>query len=184
MSLKSDAEKMVATMIEVAPKPIENLDEFHAAATTLLVVRKQRDGLTAEKDELTRPHRQAIDKTNEDYAVVKDLGVVEDALKESLGSFVDRRLVESLVEAQLAATQGNRVGLALANRPIPATPGVEYRSKASVEVEDLDAVPDEYIETERKVSKEALARVLKKGVIPGLKRVERTSVTIVTSKGD
>jgi hypothetical protein len=123
-----------------------------------------------------------LDAINDEYLAINTLESVEQVLKDQIGAYVDKVLSEALANASKAAATGDKNALYMAMRPLPNIPGIEFRTLAEIEVEDIDAVPSEYLV--KAVDKKLLLRDSKRGTIPGVVRTERTSVVVKLGKAD
>lgn len=181
MTLK-DAEKLVETLQIQYPPKIQDLEQFHTLTQTLLLVRRQKLAVEAECQKELTPHLERVAEIRSKYQCIKDLESVEDHLKEGIAQFVDHKLNESMVTAQMAVQAGDKTALFLANRPIPQTPGIEYRTKVDVGIEDPSKVPDKYLV--KTLSPEAIKAAKRNTPIPGVSRVESTQVVISVARSE
>jgi hypothetical protein len=178
MTEASDLALATALLEEIKGIEIDDLDTFTKLAHGLLFVKAKVSLLEEMRLEETRPLRQELDAVNAKFSAGKVYAEVEDTLKRKIGEFVDRRTAESILSAQKALQDGDKLGLYVHMRPIPNVPGLEYRTVSEVEVVDEGAIPETYFK--RTLDKAAVLKSLKgaRASVAGVKLCEKTQVAV------
>lgn len=157
---------------------IGSVAEYLAAASILRACKTRLAALETKRKTITAGARQVIEETGNLFSPAeKAYAAAEVRLKALLTDFVDRRLPEAMIEAQIALAAGDHSALALAMQPLPSLEGISFRTVVDFEVEDESEIPPSYYKRELN-SKLILTQLRNGGVVPGIRLLQRTTVAV------
>lgn len=171
---------MTTVNLPAIPQTITTLEQYLTLARALVQLREQSRVVAEKKAELMRPVKQIQATAKEWFAAETTIKEAETEIRSLLEGYLERRLPESAAASAEAMIHEDIVSALEAMVLVPPVDGISFRNEIDFVVDDIDAVPEEFIE--KTIRRGALKAALKAGPVPGITRKDRTAVTVTAPK--